>query len=166
MGKLQITTAEIKTRILRVCHVKKNDCESREKPVSYVCVMCPIRPIHVSNGLPTIAIVMIRSAAESWTDKKGCTTLLYTVSCVAVAASPTRRSLLTKTANNDQLLMARQCCTLFHRRSYGLILATFCGLDYWFAYYRSITIVQSDTGKYHELVAPYYYECAARVIIP
>ena len=33
-------------------------------------------------------------------------------------------------------------------------------------YYRSITIVQSDTGKYHELVAPYYYECAARVIIP
>ena len=36
------------------------------------------------------------------------------------------------------------------------------------SYYRSITIVQSDTGKYHELelVAPNYYECAARVIIP
>ena len=29
-----------------------------------------------------------------------------------------------------------------------------------------ITLVQSDTGKYHESVAPYYYECAARVIIP
>ena len=29
------------------------------------------------------------------------------------------------------------------------------------ASYRSITIVRSDTGKYHELVAPYYYECAA-----
>ena len=41
-GELQITTAEIKTRILRVCHVKKTRCESREKPVSYVCVMCPI----------------------------------------------------------------------------------------------------------------------------
>ena len=26
---------------------------------------------------------------------------------------------------------------------------------------RIITIVQSDTGKYHKLVAPYYYECAA-----
>ena len=35
----------------------------------------------------------------------GCTTLLYTVSCVAVAASPTRRSLLTETANSEQLLM-------------------------------------------------------------
>ena len=29
----------------------------------------------------------------------------------------------------------------------------------------SITIVQSDTGKYQELVAPYYYECATRVIL-
>ena len=28
-----------------------------------------------------------------------------------------------------------------------------------------ITIAQSDIGKYHESVAPYYYECAARVII-
>ena len=35
----------------------------------------------------------------------GCTTLLYTISCVAVAASPTRRSLLTETANSEQLLM-------------------------------------------------------------
>ena len=46
MGKLQITTAEIKTRILRVCRENIKPaylhCESREKPVSYVCVMCPI----------------------------------------------------------------------------------------------------------------------------
>ena len=67
----------------------------------------------------------------------GCTTLLYTVSCVAVATSPTRRPLLTETANSEQLLMARQCCTCFivSGRSYGLILATVCGLDYWFACY-------------------------------
>ncbi len=32
-------------------------------------------------------------------------------------------------------------------------------------YYISITIVRSDTGKYHEYVAMYYYECEARVIM-
>ena len=57
MGKLQITTAEIKTRILRVCHVKitrictvshvKNPyltCVARHVPYTLV------RTIHVSNG--------------------------------------------------------------------------------------------------------------------
>ena len=121
--------------------------------------------------------------------------MLYTVSCVAVAASPTRRSLLTETANSEQLLMARQCCTLFHRlgpvvRPYSSH-CTVCGLDYWFACYHihryvalsvighrmcnrisglcdksSITI---DTKRYREtsLVCclRYYYSCCALVII-
>ena len=87
----------------------------------------------------------------------GCTTLLYTVSCVAVAASPTRRSLLTETANSEQLLMVAAVLdhryltfgtfrrlniygwTLFHRlgpvvRPYSSH-CTVCGLDYWFACY-------------------------------
>ena len=84
--------------------------ESREKPVSYVCVMYVpytlVRTIHVSNGAASNSSYSHRSAAESWTDKEGCTTLLYTVSCVAVAASPTRRSLLTETANSEQQLVA------------------------------------------------------------
>ena len=62
----------------------------------------------------------------------GCTTLLYTVSCVAVAASPTRRSLLIETANGRGSV-AR--CFIVSGRSYGLILATVCGLYYWFACY-------------------------------
>ncbi len=35
----------------------------------------------------------------------------------------------------------------------------------WERDYISITIVRSDTGKYHEYVAMYYYECEARVIM-
>ena len=33
-------------------------------------------------------------------------------------------------------------------------------------YYIVITIVQRDTRKYHEFIAEYCYECAARVTIP
>ena len=152
-----------------------------------------VRVDTLATGLPAIA--SHRSAAESWTDKEGCTTLLYTVSCVAVAASPTRRSLLTETANSEQLLMVAAVtvarCFIVSGRSYGLILATVCGLDYWFACYHihryvalsvighrmcnrisglcdksSITI---DTKRYREtsLVCclRYYYSCCALVII-
>ena len=34
------------------------------------------------------------------------------------------------------------------------------------SYYIVITIVERDTRKYHELIAEYCYECAARVTIP
>ena len=103
--------------------------------------------------------------------------------------SPTRRSLLTETANSEQLLMVAAVtvarCFIVSGRSYGLILATVCGLDYWFACYHiqryvalsvighrmcnrisglcdksSITI---DTKRYREtsLVCclRYYYSC-------
>ena len=102
MGKLQITTAEIKTRILRVCHVKitRIYTVSHVKNPAYVCHVPYTLARTLATELP--AIVATRSAAESWTDKEGCTTLLYTVSC---AASPTRRSLLTETANSELLLM-------------------------------------------------------------
>ena len=75
MGKLQITTAEIKTRILRVCHVKKN----RIYTVSHVkipyltCVSCALGlyfTIHVSNGAASDSSYSHRSAAESQTDKE------------------------------------------------------------------------------------------------
>ena len=36
----------------------------------------------------------------------------------------------------------------------------------YYMYYRIITIVQRDTMKYHEFVAEYCYECAARVAMP
>ena len=119
--------------------------------------------------------------------------MLYTVSCVAVAASPTHRSLLTETANSEQLLMVAAVLHFVsssRARSYGLILATVCELDYWFACYHihryvalsmighrmcnrisglcdksSITI---DTKCYREtsLVCclRYYYSCCALVI--
>ena len=35
-----------------------------------------------------------------------------------------------------------------------------------FLYYRVITLVERDTRKYHEFIAGYCYECAARVSIP
>ena len=157
----------------------------------------PYTLVHVSNGAASDSSYISyshRSAAESWTDKEGYTTLLYTVSCVAVAASPICRSLLTETANSEQLLSyghgsVAHC--FVSGRSYGLILATVCGLDYWFACYyihryvalsvigqsmcnrisglcdkSSITI---DTKRYLEtsLVCclRYYYSCCALVII-
>ena len=70
MGKLQITTAEIKTRILRVCHVKK----TRIYTVSHVknpyltYVSCAL--YYVSNGAASDSSYSHRSAAESWTDKE------------------------------------------------------------------------------------------------
>ena len=115
-------------------------CESREKPVSYVCVMCPILLSLVlvdtlATGLPVI-VASHRSAAESWTEKKDvqpCYTPFH------VLPSPTRWSLLTETANSEQLLMVAAVtvarCFIVSGRSYGLILATVCGLDYWFACY-------------------------------
>ena len=192
MGKLQITKAEIKNRFLRVCHVKM----TRIYTVSHVknpyltCLSCALHfstcrlQYTLVTELPAI-VASHRSASELWTNKEGCTTLIYTVSCVAVAVSPTRRSLLTETANREQLLMVAAVLQVVLGRLYGLILATVCGLDYWFACYHihsyvalsvidhrmcnrisglcdksSITI---DTKRYREtsLVCylRYYYSC-------
>ena len=53
-------------------------------------------------------------------------------------------------------------------RSLSLQLVTNSCIDsaqcHW--YYRVITIVQRYTRKYHEFVAAYHYECAARVVMP
>ena len=73
MGKLQITTAEIKTRILRVCHVEKNRIYtvSHVKNPYLTCVSCALYfTIHVSNGAASDSSYSHRSAAESWTDKE------------------------------------------------------------------------------------------------
>ena len=121
----------------------------------------------------------------------GCITLLYTVSCVAVAASPTYWLLLTETANSEQLLMVVAVLLIVSVRSYGLILATVCGLDYWFACYhihryaalsvighrmckqisglcdKSSIIIDTKHYRATSFVCclRYYYSCCALVII-
>ena len=71
--------------------------------------------MHVLSTTELPAIVAIVSGRV--VDRQG---RMYNLAihCVAVAASPTRRSLLTETANSEQLLYivaAVRCCTLFYR---------------------------------------------------
>ena len=78
MGKLQITTAEIKTRILRVCHVKKKRIYtvSHVKTPYLTCVSCALYfskcwlQYTLANGAASVSSYSHRSAAESWTDKE------------------------------------------------------------------------------------------------
>ena len=75
MGKLQITTAEIKTRILRVCHVKKTVSTLWVTWKTRILRVCHVpytlvRVGYVSNGAASDSSYSHRSAAESWTDKE------------------------------------------------------------------------------------------------
>ena len=103
--------------------------------------------------------------------------------------------MLTETANSAAAVHGRGSvarCFIVSSRSYGLILATVCGLDYWFACYHNIhryvalsvighrmcnrisglcdkSSITIDTKRYREtsLVCclRYYYSCCALVII-
>ena len=88
MGKLQITTAEIKTCILRVCHVKKDiSTLSHVKNPYLTCVSCAlytlVRVGYNTTELPAVLAIVNGRVV----DRQGRITLLYTVSFVAVADS-------------------------------------------------------------------------------
>ena len=112
MGKLQITTAW-HLRILRVCHVKitRIYTVSHVKNPYLTCVSCALYfstcrlQYTLATELPAIvaisAIVIDQRQSRGPTrkDVQPCYIPFH------VLPSPTRRSLLTETANSEQLLM-------------------------------------------------------------